>query len=285
VSPLPRVARSRSARALTVASLGCALALALALALAAAGCGGSSTPAAAAATSPGRTYTLMQMNVCLSGLAGCYRARVHYPAGVRDVVTRIRSGHPDAVTLNEACSGDSARIARETGYHERFSTVIYHGRPFACIAPGGRGVFGDAVLTRAAISSSVNQPFRTQAGPEHRRWLCAVTRTGVEVCTAHLASAAPVEVAANAPQCRELSAILARRAAHHTLIFGGDVNRLSSCAPTGAWTETDISGPQDPGLQQVYGTGALRSPVAQTAPAAHTDHDVLVVHARLLARR
>jgi endonuclease/exonuclease/phosphatase family metal-dependent hydrolase len=226
----------------------------------------------------------MQMNLCLSGLAGCYR-RVRYPAGIEDAVAHIRQLHPDAVTFNEACSGDAARIARRTGYHVRFSTVIYHRRPFACILPGGRGVFGDAVLTRAPIASSVNHAFRAQAGPEKRRWLCATTRIGVEACTAHLASPAPDEAAANAPQCRELGAILARRAAHHTVIFGGDVNRLRSCAPAGFWTDSDRSGPQDPGSQQVYGTAALRAPATRVMAAAHTDHDVLLVSARLVSRR
>jgi endonuclease/exonuclease/phosphatase family metal-dependent hydrolase len=271
---MSRVDRSRRFRALLPVAVGCTLAVALA------GCSGSSAPARAAAPAAGRTYTLLQMNVCLSGLAGCYR-RVQYPVGVQDVITRIRDLHPDAVTLNEACSGDAARMAGSTGYHLRFSTVIYHGKPFPCINPGGRGVFGDAVLTRAPIQSSENRAFQAQAGPEHRRWLCAVTRVGVEVCTAHLASPAPVEVAANAPQCRELTALLARRAAHRTVIFAGDVNRLSSCAPHGFWTRTDITGHQDPGSQQVYGTVALRSPVAQVTTAAHTDHDVLVVRTRL----
>jgi endonuclease/exonuclease/phosphatase family metal-dependent hydrolase len=271
---MSRADRSRSFRALLPVAVGCAVALALA------GCGGSSAPAKAASPAAGRTYTLLQMNVCLSGLGACY-PRVRYPVGVQDVIMRIRDGHPDAITLNEACSGDVARIARRTGYHPRFSTVIYHGKPFHCITPGGRGVFGDAVLTRAAITSSENRPFQTQAGPEHRRWLCAVTRVGVEVCTAHLASPEKVEERANTPQCRELTGVLARRAVHRTVIFAGDVNRLSSCAPHGFWTRTDISGHQDAGSQQAYGTGALRSPVAQVTPAAYTDHDVLVVRARL----
>jgi endonuclease/exonuclease/phosphatase family metal-dependent hydrolase len=219
------------------------------------------------------------MNLCLSGVAGCY-AMVQYPAGVVDAVTRIRDVRPDAVTFNEACSGDVARIARQTGYHMRFSKVIYGGRLLPCVRPGGRGLFGDAVLTRAAIERSENRAFAAQAGPEQRRWLCVSTRVGVDVCTSHLASPEPEEAAANAPQCGELRALLARRAASaHTVIFGGDVNRHSSCAPHGFWLRTDDSGRQDPGSQQVYGTRALRSPSAQVQPAAHTDHGVLLVRA------
>jgi endonuclease/exonuclease/phosphatase family metal-dependent hydrolase len=273
----PRAARSRSAAAMLPAALGCVLALVTA------GCGGSSGTAAAAPPS-GSAYTLMQMNLCLSGLAGCY-AKVQYPEVVQEATARIREAHPDAVTFNEACGGDVALIARRTGYHVRFSSVIYYGKPLPCIRPGGRGLFGDAVLTRAAIESTDSHAFAAQVGPEQRQWLCVRTRAGVEVCTAHLASHDPIEAAANAPQCAELRALLARRPSDRTVIFGGDVNRLSSCAPHGFWTRTDESARQDPGIQQVYGTGALRSPSARVEPAIHTDHDVLLVRAYLTPQR
>ena len=44
----------------------------------------------ATAPSPGgSTYTLMQMNLCLSGFADCY-GKVAYPAGVEEAIARIR---------------------------------------------------------------------------------------------------------------------------------------------------------------------------------------------------
>jgi hypothetical protein len=248
-----------------------------------AGCGGSSGAATAASPSASARYSLMQMNLCLSGLAGCY-SKVHYPAVVEEALARIRSARPDAVTFNEACSGDVARIARQTGYHMRFSAVIYFGKLLPCIKPGGRGLFGDAVLTRAGVRSSENHAFRAEAGPEQRRWLCVSTDIGVDVCTAHLASPDIDEVAANQPQCIELRALLARRATGRTVIFGGDVNRPRPCAPAGFWTRSDASAHQDPGSQQVYGTGALRSPSVRVVPAVHTDHDVLFVGAHLAPR-
>jgi Endonuclease/Exonuclease/phosphatase family len=232
----------------------------------------------------GTTYTLMQMNLCLSGLGGCY-GRVDYPAGVEEAVTRIRKTHPDGVTLNEACSGDIASIAGQTGYHLRFSRVICYGRPLPCIHPSGRGLFGDAVFTKAVIESSESRSFEAQAGPERRVWLCVSTQVGVDVCTAQLSSHETDEVAANAPQCAELGALLARRGATRAVIFGGDVNRRPSCAPDGFWTRTDTSARQDPGSRQAYGTAAFRSPRTQVLPATHTDHDVLLVHARLGTQR
>jgi endonuclease/exonuclease/phosphatase family metal-dependent hydrolase len=282
--------RSGSSVVLLLAAVGCALAFAVS------GCGRSSGTSGALAREPSRsvgtsaavppaassTYTLLQMNLCLSGLAGCY-GKTAYPAVVREAVARIREAHPDAVTFNEACRSDVARIARRTGYHLRFSSVIYRGERLRCVRPGGRGLFGDAVLTEAAIESTDNQDFKTQAGIERRRWLCVSTRVDVDVCTAHLNTRTTIEVAGNDAQCIELGALLARRASARTVIFGGDVNRRRSCAPDGFWTRTDGSAEQAPGLQHVYGSGALRSPSAQVVPATHTDHDVLLVRAHLAA--
>jgi endonuclease/exonuclease/phosphatase family metal-dependent hydrolase len=267
--PFTTVRPSRAALRLAV---GCTLVVAVT---------GRGGPASLAHESPrgGSTYALMQMNLCLSGFARCY-GKVAYPAGVEDAVARIRDAQPDAVTVNEACEGDAARIARRTGYHLRFSTVTVSGAPLRCVRPRGRGHFGDAVLTRALIASAESHDFEEQAGIEWRRWLCVSTRDRVDVCTAHLATRTAAGAAANDMQCAELAALLQRRAATRTVIFGGDVNRDRACAPEGAWTRADGSAEQAPGLQSVAGGGALDSPSAEVVPAAHTDHDILLVHAR-----
>jgi hypothetical protein len=257
----------------TVAAVACALVLAPS------GCSRSSGEPVAGSS----TFTLMQMNLCLSGLAGCY-GKTAYPAVVDEAVARIRAASPDAVTINEACRGDVARIGRRTGYQLRFSTVIYRGERLRCVRPGGRGLFGDAVLTQATIESADSHEFEAQAGIERRRWLCVTTRAGVDVCTAHLNTRSAVEVAGNDAQCAELAALLARRAAARTVAFGGEVNRRRSCAPAGLWTRTDSSAEQASGLQHVYGSGALRSPSAEVVPATHSDHDVLLVRAHRRAR-
>jgi endonuclease/exonuclease/phosphatase family metal-dependent hydrolase len=246
-----------------LAATGCALLLLVS------GCGGSSR-----STAPGSTYGLMQMNLCLSGLAPCYD-----PAVVDEAVARIRADQPDAVTFNETCRSDVMRIARLTGYHARFSRVIYRGELLRCVRPARRGLFGIAVLTRAAVERADSHDFEAQAGLERRRWLCVTAE--VDVCTAHLNRRTSDEIAGNDAQCAELATLLERRAAAHTVIFGGDVNRRDACAPDGFWSRTDASAGQARGLQHVYGSGALRSPAADVVPAAHTDHDVLFVAAQL----
>ena len=269
----PSAGRPRRCGVLLVAALGWVLVVAVS------GCGRSS--GTVPPTSSG--YTLMQMNLCLSGLAGCY-GKAAYPAVVEEAVARIREADPDAVTFNEACGSDVARIARRTRYHVRFSRVIYSGERLRCVRPGGRGLFGDAVLTAAAVESTDEGHFEAQAGLERRGWLCVSTRAEIDVCTAHLNTRSSIEVAGNDAQCLELAALLRRRATALTVVFGGDVNRRHSCAPDGLWTRTDTSAGQAPGLQHAYGSDALRSPSAQVVTAAHSDHDVLLVRARLIAR-
>ena len=133
----PCAGRSRS-RTRLLAAAGCVVVLALTA------CGQSSDTRAVVPPPAGSTYTLMQMNLCLSGLGGCY-GQVAYPAVVEEAVARIREAHPDAITLNETCEGDVAQIARRTGYHLRFSRVIYLGEPFACFQPGGQPGRGSMV--------------------------------------------------------------------------------------------------------------------------------------------
>ena len=273
--------RSESFTVLLLATMSCSLVVALT------GCGGASETSGAQAHAPstaGSTYTLLQMNLCLSGYGGC-NGKAEYPDSVEEAVARIRATRPDAVTLNETCRGDVVRIARRTAYHVRFTRVIYAGELLPCVRPGGRGLFGNAVLTAAAVERTDSRDFAAQAGPERRRWLCVGTRAGVDVCTAHLNTVSAVESPANAPQCAEVGALIARRAARRIVIFGGDLNRRGSCAPAGAWTRTDRSAHQAGGLQHVYGSRALRAPSAQVLPATHTDHDFLLVRARLAERR
>jgi endonuclease/exonuclease/phosphatase family metal-dependent hydrolase len=279
-----RADRSRTLGRRLAAAAGCSLAVGLG------GCGGHSEASGARTGAPpapagaAATYTLLQMNLCLSGFGGC-NGRSTYPAVVDETVARIRQARPDAVTLNETCRGDIERIARRTGYRLRFSRVIYAGEELRCVRPGGRGLFGDAVLTKAPIERTDNHDFEGQAGPERRRWLCVSTRARVDVCTAHLNTLSGVEAAGNDAQCAELRSVLARRAAAGAVIFGGDVNRRRSCAPDGVWTRTDGSARQAAGLQHAYGSRALRSPSAHVIPATNTDHDALLVRARLGGRR
>jgi hypothetical protein len=107
---------------------------------------------------PGTPYTVLQMNLCLSGTADCY-SRTAYPAVVQEAAEQVMAHNPQAVTLNEACRGDAADIARRAGYRMRFTAVLVRGEPLPCVAPGRRGV------TPSAPSSGGSSPGTTGPGP------------------------------------------------------------------------------------------------------------------------
>jgi endonuclease/exonuclease/phosphatase family metal-dependent hydrolase len=229
------------------------------------------------------TFTLAQMNLCLSGLAGCFDA-AGYPDIVDATVVRIKAAEPDAVTVNEACRRDAVQIARRTAYDVRFAPVRYAGAPLPCVDPGGRGRFGLAVLTRRPIISSESDAFVAQAELEERRWLCVSTDDSVDVCTAHLENPGSRGAdAANDAQCAELGKVLLHRASPFTL-FGGDLNRRNACAPRGYWSRTDAASDRFRGLQHIYGSPAFEDPVARVRPWRFSDHDLLLVSAEVVSR-
>lgn len=245
----------------------------------------AAAPAARTAGSLSNAYTVVQMNLCLSGHASCY-TRASHRSALDEATDHLLDHDADAVTLNEVCSGDAARLARRAGYDLRFAEVLYRGTPIACIDPAGRGVFGLAVLTKDEITASSHHAFAIQApGAEERRWLCATTARGVTVCTAHLSTRGSAEArAANDAQCLELRGVLQRRDAAGTTVFGGDVNRTRPCRATEMWVRADTGASQAPGIQQIYGSRSLTRPVARVSAATYTDHDFLLAMGRLSPR-
>ena len=234
--------------------------------------------------SPGSSsaYQLLQMNLCLSGQAGCY-SRSTYSSILDEATGQIAGRDPEAVTLNEVCSADAADLARRTGYRMWFAPVRYGGLPLPCVDPRGRGLFGIAVLTKDDIGSSRSGAFAAQADAEERRWLCATTGSpddSVTVCTAHLGTRESAgERVANDAECRELESVLARHQAAGTTFFGGDVNRQGSCAPSGMWVTRDTSASQTAGVQHIYGAASAAPLSASVAEATYTDHDFLLAAA------
>jgi endonuclease/exonuclease/phosphatase family metal-dependent hydrolase len=222
--------------------------------------------------------SLLQMNLCLSGVAGCF-GDTRYPRVVDEAIDVIGARGPDAVTFNEACSGDVARIAHETGYHVRFAAVLVRDRPLRCADPGGRGVFGNAVITRRTIHGSVGRPFAAQAGGEERRWICVETARRVDVCTAHLSTRdSGMARTANAGQCVEFAAVLALRDERGSVLAAGDFNRRDGCVPAGMSARSDARAEQLPGRQHGYGSTEAVAPLrVRTLSAAYTDHDYLLV--------
>ena len=233
---------------------------------------------------PGRPYEILQMNLCLSGAAGCFDD-TEYPKVVDEAVATIRRAKPTSVVINEACSGDAATIAKRTGMRISFANVIYGGAELPCRDPGGRGFFGNAVLTRSAPVQVESQAFESQFGQEERRWICVTTRDRVTVCGTHLAVGGavgtPNQVNQDA-QCVEFGQVLQARATGKKVIAAGDMNRQTSCASASFWTLRDEDATQARGIQHVYGEAdTFASQSKRIIPATYTDHDFLAVKATL----
>ena len=234
---------------------------------------------------PGRPYTHLQLNLCLSGLAGCF-PRTEYPKVLDEAVAHIKKTRPESVAINEGCSGDADLIAKRTGMHASFTRVIYDGAELPCTNPTGRGFFGNAVLTRSAHVQVEAQPYASQLGREQRRWICVTSGPDrVTVCTTHLAlggAAGSADRANQDAQCAEFGQVLQARAAGGKVIASGDMNRQTTCASDSFWTLRDEDATQAKGIQHAYGeVNAFASPSKQVIPATYTDHDYLQVKATL----
>jgi len=160
----------------------------------------------------------------------------------------------------------------------RFATVTHQGEPLPCIAPGDRGWYGIAVLTKADISRSTNAAYAVEDAVEQRHWICVTTVDAVTVCATHLdIRGFSSTEAVNDAQCAEFADVLESFDPSAALIAAGDMNRWESCAPRGMWTRGDDFATQSPGIQHVYADAQFSRPTTTVVPMAYSDHDALVV--------
>ena len=102
---------------------------------------------------------VLQMNLCNSGLAGCYTGRA--VATAADV---IRAQAPDVVTLNEVCRSDAAVLDRRGTAPPAFRPVPDRRTGGATRCRNGEP-YGIAILTRGDESQSRGAPTRCRTPP------------------------------------------------------------------------------------------------------------------------
>ncbi|CAN7192543.1 hypothetical protein [Knoellia sp. LjRoot47] len=88
------------------------------------------------------SYSVLQVNMCNSGYAGCYTGRAQ--AGT---IALIKARTPYAVTLNEACANDITAIASGTGFRGQFT----QSGTQKC---RNGSAYGNAVLFRSGVTAS-----------------------------------------------------------------------------------------------------------------------------------
>jgi endonuclease/exonuclease/phosphatase family metal-dependent hydrolase len=207
---------------------------------------GPATPARAAPA----PIRVLQLNLCSSGIAGCYTGR-----STERAAAVIRAEVPDLVTLNEACQDDVADLERALADAVPGATVVSAfqaardgrtGEPYRC--RNGRQ-YGIGLLSRwpsvpGSAGNSGIYPAQDRDDPEERAWLCldAAADPPVAVCTTHLAYTKR-EVAG--AQCRYLFETviggIRTRDGAAPVVLGGDLNLgsgddpdLKACLPPGS---------------------------------------------------
>lgn len=197
---------------------------------------------------------VVQMNLCNSGIAGCYTGR-----SVAAAAEVIREQRPDVVALNEICEHDLARLRPAMAAGSPGATVVSAFQPaydrrtvrdFRCVNGHRYGV-GLLVVVPAPYRGHTTYgglyPDQDPVDPEERAWACVQAEAAFYACTTHLAYTSNELALA---QCRYLlgTAIPAAHARDGYLptVIAGDLNLpargpsgVRSCLPAGYRLEGD----------------------------------------------
>jgi endonuclease/exonuclease/phosphatase family metal-dependent hydrolase len=188
-----------------------------------------SVTACTGTASTGTTITVLQLNICHGGMAGCYRGDVVL-AKAAEV---IRSGKPQVLSVNEACSGDVDRLRPAMGPARALFVAArdLDGTPTLC--SDGNQQYGNIIMVASKFAGATEetgtyaaQYTAADGHRELRSWAC-LPAADLSVCTTHLS-------ADNAPaaltQCQDLM----RRAADHPrpVIVVGDFNLEDQGSPS-----------------------------------------------------
>ncbi|MFI9007836.1 endonuclease/exonuclease/phosphatase family protein [Actinosynnema sp. NPDC053489] len=239
-------------------------------------CASPAVPAAAAAT-----FTVLQLNLCNSGVAGCYQNGL----AVDEAVTVIGRRLPDVVSVNEVCLSDLPRLTAAVGATAEYGFAHVGNRStggdYQCTA--GRGAYGSGVIVKEGIRTTDHGTYTAQdGGNEIRAWACALGEVrGFTACTTHLSTTGTTALA----QCRELLPAIAL--AHDPTgspttrhVVAGDLNlryspgsatNAQNCVPSGWFRKGD-------GDVQHVTARTLTFVSTQTYPMYRTDHPAFVVN-------
>ncbi|MFG2002736.1 hypothetical protein ACGFNU_26610 [Spirillospora sp. NPDC048911] len=232
----------------------------------------AAVPGESAATLAG-SRRIMQMNLCNGGYSRCYRGG----RAVTSAIAAVTRWKPWAVTLNEICAKDVARIARAGGFGARythFPTQRPNGDYVRC--KNGQ-TFGNAVMTKAAAPHTLYKILEQQDPTgEHRSMGCRWT-TSITVCTTHLSSRSRPTAR---EQCDEAMWKGRVFAGSGRMLMIGDLNLrydkgdVQGCVPQGYARTSDGS------VQHAIVSGSAPITGHGHRPLSGTDHPVFWVDVR-----
>jgi hypothetical protein len=181
----------------------------------------------------------LQLNICHSGYAGCYTGAEPVMA---KAVSVIGSTKPQVLSVNEACSGDVARLQAAMGASQAVFVAAQHrdGTPVTCTNGQQYGNIVIVVSALAGGSPATGRYTVQDSGNEMRVWAC-LPAGALSACTTHLsASSGSVALA----QCQEL---LGRAVGlPGPTVVSGDMNlryqgspNVQDCNPAGFYRKGD----------------------------------------------
>ena len=235
------------------------------------------TPPATAATA----FKVLQLNLCNSGVAGCYQGG----RAVDEAVTMIQRRVPDVVSVNEVCLSDLTRLTAAVGATAEHQFAFARREPTGANieCTDGRGAFGNAIIVKEGIRSSGHGTYTAQdSGTEVRAWACSLSEVrGFTACTTHLSTTATTALA----QCRELvpATVLSHdptgSATTRHVVLGdlnlryspGSATSAQNCVPSGWFRKGDGD------VQHVIAR-TLTFVSTQTYAMYRTDHPAFVVN-------
>jgi hypothetical protein len=233
-------------------------------------------PSACANDTKGTTITVLQLNICHGGMAGCYRG----DAVIAKATEVIKQSKPQVLSVNEACSGDVDRLrpAMESARAVFAEAQNLDGTPVLCRGSDER--YGNILMVSTKFAGTAEEsgiyPAQYRGADGHRElrsWAC-LPAAQLNACTTHLsADNAPTALA----QCKDIMGRAARYP--RPTIVSGDLNLRATGSPSIGDCDTDgFSRESDSGVQQVYVSDDLS--VASTSRidmVGTTDHPGLLV--------
>jgi hypothetical protein len=229
---------------------------------------------------------LLQMNLCNSGIAGCYEGG----KSITEAYGKITSQRPDIVTLNEICAGDVSRLWEamqsvwpgEVGNDSLGKTLLFApawnggtGQSYKC-ANGDE--YGNGLIwhsTNATVMATTGIYANQDSGSEKRSFGCVhIMPSGPYACVTHLSAASePVALA----QCKELMSHVIGAASQGALgaVVGGDFNleydtgdpeNVQNCVPAGYYRKGDGD------VQHFIAQNSLTFVSRTTLAMSYTDH-------------
>ncbi|NJC74080.1 endonuclease/exonuclease/phosphatase family protein [Planosporangium thailandense] len=234
-----------------------------------------------------RPFRVIQMNLCDSGMAGCYTGR-----SVAAAAAVIRNEAPDLVTLNEVCQQDVSALDRAMAARYPGSAVVS-----AFTAAGDRRTggayhclngqpYGIGLVARLANRDGRHTmysglyPAQDTRDPEERAWLCVYAPADFYACTTHLAdTSASVALTQCSYLLRTAIPTIRDRGGYEPTVLGGDLNLryrgspdVRSCVPSGYLRD------DDGGVQQIVATAEfVLSSRRSIGMDGTTDHPGLLV--------